>query len=39
VARQTTTTLDTWLRNAIETQPYTRDYYAHGAQPGQDYQA
>jgi uncharacterized protein YjbJ (UPF0337 family) len=23
VARQTATTVDTWLRNAIETQPYT----------------
>ncbi len=25
VARQTATTLDSWLRNAIETQPYTSD--------------
>jgi hypothetical protein len=30
VARQTTTTLDTWLRNAIETQPYTTAIVALG---------
>jgi uncharacterized protein YjbJ (UPF0337 family) len=30
VARQTATTLDTWLRNAIETQPYTTAIVALG---------
>jgi uncharacterized protein YjbJ (UPF0337 family) len=30
VARQTATTLDTWLRNAIETQPYTAAAVALG---------
>jgi uncharacterized protein YjbJ (UPF0337 family) len=29
-ARQTVTTLDTWLRNAIETQPYTSAIVALG---------
>jgi uncharacterized protein YjbJ (UPF0337 family) len=29
-ARQTATTLDTWLRNAIETQPYTTAIVALG---------
>lgn len=29
-ARQTATTLDTWLRNAIETQPYTAAAVALG---------
>ncbi len=30
VARQTATTLDSWLRNAIETQPYTTAIVALG---------
>ena len=30
VARQTVTTLDAWLRNAIETQPYTSAIVALG---------
>ncbi len=30
VARQTATTLDAWLRNAIETQPYTAAIVALG---------
>jgi uncharacterized protein YjbJ (UPF0337 family) len=30
VARQTATTLDSWLRNAIETQPYTTAFVALG---------
>jgi len=30
VARQTATTLDTWLRNTIETQPYTTAIVALG---------
>jgi hypothetical protein len=30
MARQTVTTLDTWLRNAIETQPYTTAIVALG---------
>jgi uncharacterized protein YjbJ (UPF0337 family) len=30
VARQTATTLDAWLRNAIETQPYTTAIVALG---------
>jgi uncharacterized protein YjbJ (UPF0337 family) len=30
VARQTATTLDSWLRNAIETQPYTSAIVALG---------
>ena len=30
VARQTATTLDSWLRNAIETQPYTTAVVALG---------
>jgi uncharacterized protein YjbJ (UPF0337 family) len=30
MARQTATTLDSWLRNAIETQPYTTAFVALG---------
>ena len=30
IARQTATTLDTWLRNTIETQPYTTAIVALG---------
>jgi uncharacterized protein YjbJ (UPF0337 family) len=39
VARQTATTLDTWLRNAIETQPYTTvtSFSPHPARACADY--